>query len=89
LEAATEPLTFATNCSANRDGHRGIEFRHDDTQKELMKEVKVEQDVVEFLKGTNKEIVEQICLNHLALFMLERDLVNKFRGLSIDAYGKE
>lgn len=54
-----------------------------------MKEVKVEQDVVEFLKGTNKEIVEQICLNHLALFMLERDLVNKFRGLSIDAYGKE
>jgi len=88
LEAAAEPLTIATNCLANRDRRRGIELTHDDTQKELMKEVEVEQGVVELLKRTHEETVEQIRLNRRALFVLERDLADKFQGLSIDEYGE-
>jgi len=88
LEAAAEPLAIATNCLANRDRRRGIELTHDDTQKELMKEVEVEQGVVELLKRTHEEIVEQIRLNRRALFTLERDLADKFQGLSIDEYGE-
>jgi len=86
LEAAAENLTIATNCLANRERRRGIELTHDDTQKELMKEVEVEQGVVELLKRTHEEAVEQIRLNRRALFTLEKDLADKFRGLSIDEY---
>jgi len=86
LEAAAESLTIATNCLANRDRRRGIELTHDDTQKELMKEIEVEQGVVELLKRTHEEIVEQIRLNRRALFTLEKDLADKFKGLSIDEY---
>jgi len=86
LEAAAESLTIATNCLANRDRRRGIELTHDDTQKELMKEIEVEQGVVELLKRTHEEMVEQIRLNRRALFTLEKDLADKFKGLSIDEY---
>jgi len=86
LEAAAESLTIATNCLANRDRRRGIELAHDDTQKELMKEIEVEQGVVELLKRTHEEMVEQIRLNRRALFTLEKDLADKFKGLSIDEY---
>lgn len=86
LEAAAENLTIATNCLANRDRRRGIELTHDDTQKELMKEIEVEQGVVELLKRTHEEMVEQIRLNRRALFTLEKDLADKFKGMSIDEY---
>ena len=62
MEAETEPLTFATNCLADRDRRHGIELSHNDTQKKLMKEVKVEQDVAELLERSHKEIVEQVVM---------------------------
>jgi len=86
IEAAAEPLTIATNCLANRERRRGIELTHDDTQKELMKEVETEQGVIELLKRLHEEVVEQVRLNRRALFILEKDLADKFRGLSIDEY---
>jgi len=86
LEAAAEPLTIATNCLATRERRRGIELTHDDTQKELMKEVETEQGVIELLKRLHEEIVEQVRLNRRNLFALEKDLADKFRGMSIDEY---
>jgi tektin-1 len=86
LEAVAEALTIAQNCLVNREARRGIDLTHDDVQKELMKEVEVLQGVMEMLKRTHEEVVEQVRLNRRALFNLEKDLADKFQGLSIDEY---
>ena len=43
LEATAEPFNIAQTCLANREGRRGIDLNHDDVQKELMKEVGIDE----------------------------------------------
>lgn len=86
LEATAEPFNISQTCLANREGRRGIDLNHDDVQKELMKEVEVIKGVMELLKRSHEEVAEQARLNKRCQFNLEKDLADKFQGLSLDEY---
>jgi len=59
---------------------------HDNVQKELIKEVEIEQGCESLLVRLLEEVVEQQRLNRKAKFKLEGDLKNKFGAMSIDTH---
>lgn len=86
IEAIQEPLHIAQTCLANREKRYDIDLVHDNVQKELIKEVEIEQGCESLLTRLHEEVVEQVRLNRKAKFNLESDLKNKFSAMSIDEH---
>ena len=59
---------------------------HDNVQKELIKEVEIEQGAESLLTRLLEEVNEQQRLNRKAKYNLESDLKNKFSAMSIDSH---
>lgn len=86
IESCQEPLHIAQTCLANRERRYDIDLVHDNVQKELIKEVEIEQGCESLLIRLHEEVVEQLRLNRKAKFNLECDLKNKFSAMSIDTH---
>lgn len=86
IESMQEPLHIAQTCLANREKRYDIDLVHDNVQKELIKEVEIEQGCETLLIRLHEEVVEQLRLNRKAKFNLESDLKNKFDAMSIDCH---
>jgi tektin-1 len=59
---------------------------HDNVQKELIKEIEIENGAHSLLIRLHEQIVEQLRLNRKAKFNLENDIKNKFDAQSIDSH---
>lgn len=86
IESIQEPLHISQTCLANREKRYDIDLAHDDVQKELIKEVEIEQGSESLLVRLLEEVIEQLRLNRKAKYNLESDLKNKFSALSIDSH---
>eukprot|EP00918_Siedleckia_nematoides_P049923 GHVU01109309.1.p1 GENE.GHVU01109309.1~~GHVU01109309.1.p1 ORF type:complete len:412 (+),score=84.90 GHVU01109309.1:30-1238(+) len=89
IESCKEPLHIAQQCLANRQKRKSIDLVHDDTEKELLKEVEVIQGVLALLERTKEQAVEQQRLNRKAIYNQEKDLTDKFSALTIDEHNAE
>ena len=69
-----------------RERRYDIDLVHDNVQKELIKEVEIEQGCESLLIRLHEEVVEQLRLNRKAKYNLECDLKNKFSAMSIDTH---
>ena len=61
---------------------------HDNVQKELIKEVEIEQGAYTLLTKLLEQVNEQLRLNRKAKFNLESDLKDKFTAQSLDGHVK-
>ncbi len=62
---------------------------HDDVQKELLKEVEIENGSIALLQRLLEQSKEQLRLSRKAKFDLESDLSDKFNAKSIDEYVRD
>jgi len=86
IESIQEPLHIGQTCLANREKRYDIDLVHDNVQKELIKEVEIEQGAESLLTRLLEEVNEQQRLNRKAKYNLESDLKNKFSAMSIDSH---
>lgn len=86
IESIQEPLHIAQTCLGNREKRYDIDLVHDNVQKELIKEVEIEQGCESLLIRLLEEVVDQLRLNRKAKYNLEADLKNKFNTMSIDTH---
>jgi tektin-1 len=89
IEACREPLHIAQQCLLARQGRMGIDLVHDDAERELMKEVEVYQGVLALLTRSKEQAKEQLRLNRMVAYRLEKDLKDKFAALTIDQQNLE
>ena len=61
---------------------------HDNVQKELIKEIEIEQGALSLLTRLHEQVVEQLRLNRKARYNLESDLKNKFNAQAIDSHAQ-
>ncbi|NWS66917.1 TEKT1 protein, partial [Crotophaga sulcirostris] len=86
LEGCKEPLSIAQKCLLARQRRAGIDLVHDEVERELLKEVKLLQEVMALLERTLEQTNEQIRVNRSTKYNLEMDLKDKFTALMIDDY---
>jgi tektin-1 len=72
----------------NREKRYDIDLVHDNAQKELIKEIEIEQGANALLTRLLENVNEQLRLNRKAKYQLESDIKNKFNAQSIDSYAK-
>uniref|UniRef100_UPI0037E8E8B6 tektin-1 n=1 Tax=Semicossyphus pulcher TaxID=241346 RepID=UPI0037E8E8B6 len=84
LEACKEPLRITVFCLEKRGKCPPTERRHDDVDRELLKEREIIEGVVSILQRVLEQITEQIRLNRSVKYKLEQDLKEKFAAQSID-----
>jgi len=89
IDAVQEPLHIAQTCLANREKRYDIDLVHDNVQKELIKEVEIEQGALSLLQRLLEQVNEQLRLNRKAKYDLDCDLKDKFSAQSIDEYVKD
>lgn len=88
IESIQEPLHIAQTCLANREKRYDIDLVHDNAQKELIKEVEIEQGANSLLVRLLQEVNEQLRLNRKAKYNIECDLKNKFSAQAIDSHAQ-
>lgn len=88
IESIQEPLHIAQSCLANREKRYDIDLVHDNVQKELIKEIEIENGAHALLVRLLEQVNEQLRLNRKAKYNLEQDIKNKFTAESIDAHAK-
>ena len=66
-----------------------IDLVHDNVQKELIKEIEIEQGALSLLQRLLEQVNEQLRLNRKVKYDLDCDLKDKFSAQSIDEYAKE
>ena len=71
-----------------RERRFDIDLVHDNVQKELIKEVEIEQGAHSLLVRLLEQVNEQIRLNRKAKYNLEKDLKDKFDAQSIDSHAR-
>uniref|UniRef100_A0A1I8GZC7 Tektin n=2 Tax=Macrostomum lignano TaxID=282301 RepID=A0A1I8GZC7_9PLAT len=86
LESYQEPLHISQQCLINREGRIGIDLVHDDVQKELLKEVEVNQGAQALLLKTLEQAKEQLRLNRKAKYQLEKDIADKRSAEQLDSH---
>ncbi|XP_020504254.1 tektin-1 [Labrus bergylta] len=84
LEVSKELTRVTVLCLEERMKRLPAERRHDDVDKELMKEREVFEGVEAVLTRVLEQINEQIRLNRSAKYQLEHNLKEKFEAQSID-----
>ncbi|KAM6966916.1 tektin-1 [Tautogolabrus adspersus] len=84
LEANKELTRVTVLCLEERLKRLPAERRHDDVDRELMKEREVLEGVEAVLTRVLEQIIEQIRLNRSAKYQLEHNLKEKFEAQSID-----
>ncbi|XP_060883149.1 tektin-1-like [Labrus mixtus] len=84
LEASKELTRVTVLCLEERMKRLPAERRHDDVDRELMKEREVFEGVEAILTRVLEQINEQIRLNRSAKYQLEHNLKEKFEAQSID-----
>ncbi len=86
IDSIQEPLHIAQTCLANREKRYDIDLVHDQVQKELIKEIEIENGAHSLLVRLLEQVVEQLRLNRKAKYNLEQDLKKKFDAQSIDTH---
>ena len=71
-----------------REKRYDIDLVHDNVQKELIKEIEIENGAHALLVRLLEQVNEQLRLNRKAKYNLEQDIKNKFTAQSIDAHAK-
>jgi tektin-1 len=89
IDSIQEPLHIAQTCLANREKRYDIDLVHDDVQKDLIKEIEIEQGCHTLLVRLLEEVVEQLRQNRKAKYNLEVDLKKKFDAQSIDQHVRD
>ncbi|XP_041668280.1 tektin-1-like [Cheilinus undulatus] len=84
LQASKELLSITILCLQERMKRVPSERRHDDVDRELMKEREIIEGVEAVLQRVSEQINEQIRLNRSAQYHLEHDLKEKFTARTID-----
>lgn len=69
-----------------REKRYDIDLVHDNVQKELIKEVEIENGANALLTRLLEQVKEQLRLNRKVKYNLENDLKNKFTAESIDSH---
>ncbi|XP_062888010.1 tektin-1 [Mobula hypostoma] len=86
LDSCSAPLCIVQQCLLNREKRVGIDLVHDEVERELLKEAEVFQGVIALLKRTAEQTEEQLRLNRMAKFYLEKDLQDKATALKVDKF---
>lgn len=86
IDSIQEPLHIAQSSLANREKRYDIDLVHDQVQKELIKEIEIEEGAHALLQRLHEQVVEQLRLNRKAKFNLESDLKKKFDAQAIDQH---
>ena len=75
--------------TTTREKRYDIDLVHDAVQRELIKEVEIEQGANALLHRLLEQVVEQLRLNRKAKYQLESDLKKKFDAYSIDTHVRD
>lgn len=88
MEFQNEYLHIAQHCLATRSRRQGIDLVHDLAEKELIKEVEVLQGVLALMTRSREQAAEQLRLDRVSEYNLEKDLKNKMVAQGIDTHCK-
>ncbi|KAL3314962.1 Tektin 1 [Cichlidogyrus casuarinus] len=89
IDGITEPLHIAENCLKARLARQECELVNDEVDKNLRKEIDLYNRILDLLKKTMAQAVEQLRLNRKAIYNLKADIALKYKAQSIDEYVKE
>ncbi|XP_054461235.1 tektin-1-like [Anoplopoma fimbria] len=84
LEACKEPLRVTIVCLEERMKRLPSERRHDDVDRELLKEREVTEGAASILRRVTEQITEQIRLSRSIKYQLEQDMKAKSEAQCID-----
>lgn len=77
-------VSICHKCIIMREGRRGVDLYNDEVSQELKQEIRVIYSCQEMLDRALNETVEQIRRLRATVYLLDRDLSNKGKSLSID-----
>jgi tektin-1 len=72
----------------NREKRYDIDLVHDNVQKELIKEIDIENGAHALLVKLHEQVVEQLRLNRKAKYNLEQDIKDKFNAHNTDSHAR-